>query len=103
MTRKTWIIVLVAGGIGLAILIGVLGTRNEPSTTKAQATTTLCGSLTGLQSSLNTLTSLDPSTATKDELNSDVTAVQNSWTQATYWGIQAARVPARAGRSASRG
>jgi hypothetical protein len=83
MTRKTWIIVLVAGGIGLAILIGVLGTRNEPSnsTTKAQAVNTFCASLTGLGSSLKTLTSLDPSSATKDELNTDVNAVQSSWTQ----------------------
>jgi hypothetical protein len=80
MSRKAWIVVLIAGGVGLAILIGVLGTRNEPSTTKAQAVTSLCGSLSGLQSSLKTLTSLDPSTATKDELNTDVTAVQNSWT-----------------------
>jgi hypothetical protein len=79
MSRRGWIIVLIAAGIGLAILIGVLGTRNEPSQTKAEATAGLCTSLQGLDSSLKTLTSLDPGTATADELNTDVSAVQSSW------------------------
>lgn len=79
MSRRGWIIVLIAGGIGLAILIGVLATRNEPSETKAEATAGLCTSLQGLDASLKQLTSLDSSTATADELNTDVAAVQSSW------------------------
>lgn len=79
MSRRGWIIVLIAGGVGLAILIGVLGTRNEDSTTKSEAAASLCSSLQSLGSSLNTLTSLDPATATKGEFNSDVDAVQNDW------------------------
>ena len=83
MTRKTWIIALVAGGVGLAILIGVLGTRNEPSnsTTKAQAVTALCSSLSTLESSVKTLTGIDTSTATKDEVTTDASAVKSAWTQ----------------------
>ena len=77
MSRMWWIIVLVAAGVGLAILIGVLGTRNEPS--KTEATSSLCTSLTALESSLKTLTGLDPSTASKSDYQSDVTAVQNDW------------------------
>jgi hypothetical protein len=77
MTRTWWIIVLVAVGVGLAILIGVLGTRNEPS--KTEATSSLCSSLTALESSLKTLTGLDPSTASKSQYQSDVTAVENDW------------------------
>ena len=78
MTRMRWIIVLVAAGVGLAILIGVLGTRNEP--TKAEAATSLCSSLTSLQSSLKTLTTL-PGSSSKSDYQSDVNAVQNDWNQ----------------------
>jgi hypothetical protein len=84
MSRRGWLIALLAGGVGLAVLIGVLGTRNDNSSaspTKAQATTSLCTSLTAFDGSLKTLTSLDPSTATKDELQTDVDAVQAAWTQ----------------------
>ena len=78
MTRIWWIVILVAAGVGLAILIGVLGTRNDGET-KSEAVSALCGSLTTLESSLKTLTSIDTSTATKGEFDSDVTAVQNAW------------------------
>ena len=30
MSRMWWIIILVAAGVGLAVAIGLLGTRNEP-------------------------------------------------------------------------
>ncbi len=79
MTRTRWIFVLVGAGVVLAILIGVLGTRNEPS--KAEATTTLCSSLSSLESSVKSLTSLDPSTASKSEYQSDVSAVESDWDQ----------------------
>ena len=78
MSRMWWIIVLVAAGVGLAILIGVLGTRNEPS--KTEAASSLCTSLQGLESSVNSLTSL-PSGSSKSDYQSDVTAVQNAWSQ----------------------
>jgi len=81
MSRRGWIIVLVAGGIGLAILIGVLGTRNEDSgPTKAQATSSLCASLQTLETSVKNLTSLS-SSSSKSNYQADVTAVQNAWKQ----------------------
>jgi hypothetical protein len=80
MSRTWWIIlILVAAGVGLAILIGVLGTRNEPS--KSEATSSLCSSLKGLESSIKTVTSLDASTVTKSELQTDVNGVQTAWNQ----------------------
>jgi len=79
MSRRGWIIVLIVAGVALAILIGVLGTRNEPSQTKAEALPALCSSLQGFQSSLKTLTGLDPSTATTSELTTDIGNVQTAW------------------------
>jgi hypothetical protein len=79
MSRTRWIIVLVAVGVALAILLGVIGTRNEPS--KAEAASGLCSSLKSLDSSVKSLTSLDPATATKSDYDSDVSAVQNDWNQ----------------------
>ena len=35
MSKMTWIIVLVVVGIALAVVVGVLGTRNEPSTSSS--------------------------------------------------------------------
>jgi len=79
MSRMGWIIVLVVVGVVAAIALGVLGTRNEPS--KTEATNNLCASLKSLDSSLKTLTGLDPSTASKTDYQNDVTAVQNNWNQ----------------------
>jgi hypothetical protein len=81
VSRRGWIITLIAAGVGLAVLVGVLGTRNEPSTSKASSVSSLCASLTTLEGSLKALTSIDPSTVTAAELQADVNAVQTDWTQ----------------------
>ena len=69
MSRMWWIIIFVAAGIGLAVVIGVLGTRNEPS--KTETLNTFCDSLTTLEGSIKTLTSL-PSSASKAQYQADV-------------------------------
>ena len=66
MSRMWWIIILVAAGVGLAVAIGVLGTRNEPSTSKTEAVSNLCSSLTGLESSIENLTGLSSSASKTD-------------------------------------
>lgn len=82
MSRLMWIIILVAAGVGLAILVGVLGERGSSnSETKSEAVSTFCGSLKGLETSIQTLVNIDTSTATKSEFQSDVDAVQTSWDQ----------------------
>ena len=78
MSRMWWIIILVAAGVGLAIAIGVLGTRNEES--KTEAVSSLCTSLKSLETSVNNLTSL-PSSASKTDYENDITAVQDDWSQ----------------------
>jgi hypothetical protein len=79
MTRRSWIIVLIAAGVGLAILIGVLGTRNEPSSstsaTKATALNSFCNSLVELGASLQTLTG----SSSKSEFQTNANAVQAAW------------------------
>ena len=81
MSRMWWIIVLVAAGVGLAIAIGFLGTRNEPNgPSKTQAVSSLCSSLNNLESSLKALTGLS-SSSSKTDYQNDITAVQNDWDQ----------------------
>jgi hypothetical protein len=85
MSKMTWIIVLVVVGIGLAVVVGVLGTRNEPSTssttTKVEATSALCTSVQNLATTLQGLAKIDPSTITSTEIQSDITSVENAWNQ----------------------
>ena len=78
MSRRGWIITLVAVGVGLAIIIGVLGTRNEPS--KAADTSSLCSSLQALESSVKNLTSLG-SDASKSDYQTALNAVDDDWNQ----------------------
>jgi hypothetical protein len=79
MTRKTWIIVLVAAGVGLAVLIGLLGGRGGES--QAQAQQNFCSSLSGLESSIGSLTSLSPTSASKDDYQSAVSDIDSAWDQ----------------------
>jgi hypothetical protein len=81
--KMKWIVIGVAAGIGLAILIGVLGTRNEPSSSsvsKTQAASALCSSLKDLGTSIQTLVGLGTS-GSKSDYQSDVNAVENNWSQ----------------------
>ena len=81
MSRMWWIIILVAGGVGLAVVIGWLGQRNETSgPSKTEAVSSLCGSLQSLEGSLKSLTSLS-SSSSKAEWQADLTAVDNAWSQ----------------------
>ena len=73
MSKKMWIIVLVAAGVGIALLVGFAG-RSQSVAEKQ-----FCDSLSSLESSVNNLTSLDAKTATQGEFQSDVNNVQNDW------------------------
>ena len=58
----------------IAVVIGLLG--NSQSVAAKQ----YCDSLDDLQSSITSLTSLNPATATADEFESDAESVRNAWT-----------------------
>src|SRR5262245_8423586 len=79
MNRRTWIIVLVAVGVGGAIVIGLLGNRGGES--QADAQQNFCSSLSSLESSVNSLTSLSPTSASKSDYQSDVDQIQSDWDQ----------------------
>ena len=77
MTRNTWIIVLIAGGVGLAVLVGLLGGRGGES--QAEAQQGFCSSLSGLQGSIQALAGLSPTSASKDDYQSAVSNVDSAW------------------------
>ena len=79
MSRRAWIIVLIALGVGAAIVIGLLGQNGGES--QAQAQQSFCSSLSTLDSSITALTSLDPSTASKSDYQSAVDTIQSDWDQ----------------------
>src|SRR5262249_5656440 len=57
MSRRGWIITLVAVGVGLAIVLGALANSQSADERK------YCDSLASMQSALTSLTSLDPKNA----------------------------------------
>ena len=73
MSKKAWIIVLVAVGAGIAVVIGLLA--NSQSVAEKQ----YCSSVAALEGSISTLTSADPSTVSQDSLQSDIDAIQSDW------------------------
>ena len=80
MSRRAWIIVLLAVGIGAAVLIGIYAvTKDENSQANAQAA--FCSSLSTLDSSITSLTSLDPSSASKDDYQSAISTIESNWDQ----------------------
>ena len=80
MSRRAWIIVLIALGVAAAIVLGLLGQKNS-TPSQAQAQQTFCSSLSTLDSSVKALTSLDPSTASKSDYQSAVDTIQSDWDQ----------------------
>jgi hypothetical protein len=77
MSRGAKIALWVVVGIAAAVVVGVLATRNEPD--KAEAASTLCSSLKTFQTSVTDLTNLDPSTASKSDVQDDVNTIQSNW------------------------
>jgi hypothetical protein len=73
MSTKGVIFTLVGAGVVVAVVIGLLG----QSQTVAEKQ--FCNSLDSLNSSIQSLTGLDPSSATQDDFQSDVSAVQSAW------------------------
>ncbi len=73
MSRKGWIIILVAGGLVLAIVIGLVGNS------QSRAETQYCNSLSGLEGAIAEVTSFNPSTGSSGELQADISDVQGAW------------------------
>jgi hypothetical protein len=77
MSRGAWIGLFVVAGIGLAVLVGVLGTRNEPD--KAEAASSLCASVKTLTGSVTDLVNIDPSTASTSDVQDKIDTIQSDW------------------------
>ena len=78
MSRRGWIIVLVVLGIGGAVLIGIWAVSKEESS-QADAQGAFCSSLSSLESSVQALVALDPTSASKDDYESAVDDIESSW------------------------
>ena len=82
MNRRVWIIVIAVVAVIAAVVIGIVVVTNDNGndTSKTEAINTFCGSLKTLETSVQSLTGLS-SSSSKDEYQSDVTAVQTAWDQ----------------------
>jgi len=79
MSRRGWIILLVVLGIAAAVGIGILAVSRDDS--QASAQDNFCSSLQDLDSDVQALIALDPSSASKDDYQSDVSAIEDDWDQ----------------------
>jgi hypothetical protein len=79
MNRNRWIITLIAVGVGAAIVIGLLANRAGESQQTAQDN--FCSSLSALESSINSLEALDPTSASKEDYQNAVSGIESDWDQ----------------------
>jgi hypothetical protein len=77
MTRTLWLILLGAVLAGGVVLIAVLGSGGSES--QAEARQSFCSSVDALGSSVQSLTGLSPTTASKADYQSAVDAIQSDW------------------------
>lgn len=72
------LILLVAVGVGLAVLVGLAGARGSGGNSE-NAQANLCSSLNSLESSTQALVGLSPQSASKADYQSAVATVQSNW------------------------
>lgn len=79
MDRNRWILILVGAGVAAAIVIGLLG--NLAGESQAQAQDDFCSSLSALESSVDDLTGMSPTSASTSDYQSAVSAIDDNWDQ----------------------
>ncbi len=77
MTRTLWLIVLGCVLAGGAVLIGILA--NSGGESQADARQAFCSSVSTLKGSIDGLTALSPTTASKADYQSAVDNIQSDW------------------------
>jgi hypothetical protein len=80
MSRNVWIAILVVAGVAGAIVIGIWATSGGGES-QADAQQAFCSSLSTLESSVEALTSLDPTSASKSDYQSAVSTIESDWDQ----------------------
>ena len=88
MSRMMWIIVLVAAGVVVSVALGLIGSHGSDSShSEAKQQSTFCSDVSSLESSVESLLALDPSSASQgdyhnalDQVDSDWDAVKSSFT-----------------------
>jgi hypothetical protein len=77
MDRRLWLIGVAALGTAAIVLIALLNSGNDNS--QADAQSAFCSSVSTLESSVSSLTALDPSSASKDDYQSAVSDIESDW------------------------
>ena len=78
--NRRGITILVVVGAAAAILIG-LWAANRGGESQADAQQAFCSSLSSLDSSVEALTNLDPTSASQSDYQSAVSTIENDWDQ----------------------
>jgi len=78
--NRRGITILVVIGVAAAILIG-LWAANRGGESQADAQQAFCSSLSSLDSSVEALTNLDPTSASQSDYQSAVSTIENDWDQ----------------------
>lgn len=76
MSRAVWILLLVACGVGAAVVIGLLANGGD---SQARARQSFCSSLDTLQSSVGSLIGLSPTSASKEDYENALDQVEDDW------------------------
>lgn len=78
MDRRLWLIGVAALGTAAIVLIALLNSGND-NNSQADAQSAFCSSVSTLESSVSSLTALDPSSASKDDYQSAVSDIESDW------------------------
>jgi hypothetical protein len=79
LSRTTWVVVLVAAGIGVAVVIGLLGNRGGDS--QADPQQSFCSSIDTLEESIHLLVTMSPANATMAGYETAVDQIEGDWEQ----------------------
>ena len=77
--NRSWVTILVIVGVVAAVLLGLWAIRDGGGESQADAQAAFCSSLSSLESSVDSLTALDPSSASQSDYSDAVSQIESDW------------------------